>query len=534
MLDGLTFRYKMVLPAAAVVAAALLASGLTFALSRRASQELNRVERRYAPALELARDLEEHLQRLQRQLQDAVAAEDPALLGAAEETHEAMHRRVQEAGTGLLQPAGTGTLDADLHAYAELARATSERLIRREQGDALDAALRDMTARYTRLRDELAGATARARAEMAEGFQAARDLQERSVLLGVSILLLAALAAAALAWWLAAGLSRPLEALQLAARRIAEGDLTVPIEVTSDDEVGALAGSFRGMAERLRQIIVTLRAASTDLSGAAAEVERLTRAQTALLERQASGVAQTTTTTRELEQTSGVAASRATAVLEVARRAAEFSEQGQGSARQSAEGLRQIQGAVASVLDQSTRLRDQAEAVGEIVETVKDLASQSHVLSLNASIEAVRAGEAGKGFAVVATEVRALAEQSGQAAARIGRLVQEILAAIQATLDLTERSRHGMEGSLDAIRASGASLGEIGAIVRETAEAALQIATAVQQQSGGVGQIAGAMRDLNAGMEETLARIQGLEQAATHLRTTSGRISEVVSSFRVE
>jgi methyl-accepting chemotaxis protein len=304
--------------------------------------------------------------------------------------------------------------------------------------------------------------------------------------------------------------------------------------VTSDDEVGALAASFRGMAGRLREIIATLRTSSADLAGAAAGRERATRAQTALLERQASGVAQTTTTTRQLEQTSGVAASRASAVLEVARRAAEFSEQGLGSARQSAEGIRQIQDSVERVLAQSTRLRDQAQAVGEIVETVKDLATQSHVLSLNASIEAVRAGEAGKGFAVVAAEVRALAEQSGQAAARIGRMVQDILGAIQATLDLTERSRQGMEGSLDAVRASGESLGQIGAIVKETADAALQIATAVQQQSSGVGQIAGAMRDLNGGMAETLTRIQALERSATHLRATSGRISEVVSAFRVE
>jgi len=534
MLSGLAFRHKMVLPAAAVVAAALVASGITFAVSRQASRELTAVERQHAPGLELSRDLEEQLQRLQRQLQDSVAAEDTAGLEVAAAIHEGMHVRLRQAEVAGLDPVQLEALQQEMHEYATLAEATSARLLNGEKGDAIDAALREMTARYASLRDRFAQATARARTGMAQGFQEARELQERSVLLGTGILLVAALLAAALAWWLAAGLARPLEALQVAARRIAGGDLTVPIEVTSDDEVGALAASFRGMAERLREIIATLRASSTDLTGAAADLEVATRAQTALLERQASGVAQTTTTTRELEQTSGVAASRASAVLEVARRAAEFSEQGQASAGQSAEGIRQIQESVERVLAQSTRLRDQAQAVGEIVETVKDLATQSHVLSLNASIEAVRAGEAGKGFAVVATEVRALAEQSGQAAARIGRLVQEILGAIQATLDLTERSRQGMEGSLHAVRASGESLGQIGAIVRETADAALQIATAVQQQSGGVGQIAGAMRDLNAGMEETLTRIQALEQAATHLRSTSGRISDVVSAFKVD
>lgn len=534
MPSGLKFRHKMVLPAAAVMTASIVAAGVTYALSRQASLELTRVERVHAPALEVSRDLEDLLSRLQRQLQDSASAEDLGGLAVADGLHAEMGRRVAAAEAAGLDHAEAARLHDTVDDYYQLARDAAGRLIRKEKGDATTRAVQAMSGRFLALRGELADRTTAARAAMAAGFEAARRLQARSTAAGALIMLLAALGAVAVSWWIAAGLSRPLEALHRASLRIAEGDLTVPIEVTSSDEIGALAGAFRGMAGRLREIIATLRASSTDLSGAAVELERLTRAQTSLLERQATGVAQTSTTTRELEQTSAVASSRATSVLEVARRAADFSVQGQGSAEKSVEGIRQIQDSVGRIVSQSTQLLDQARAVGDIVETVKDLATQSHVLSLNASIEAVRAGEAGKGFGVVATEVRALAEQSGQAAARIGKIVQEILAAIQATLDLTERSRTGMEGSLDAIRASGQSLSQIGAIVKETSEAALQIATAVQQQSMGVGQIAGAMRDLDAGMEETVARIQGLEQAAAHLKSTSGRISEIVSGFRVD
>jgi len=534
VLNRLAFRHKLLVPSAVVVVAALVSAGLTSALSRQASLELTRVEREHAPAVELCRDLEELGYRLQRQLQDAVLEENVTLLRLAEPLRDEMRQRIALAEQAGLDPGAAVQLRGRVDDHYQLSRDATELLLRKEPGEETARAAQLMADRFQAMRVELAGRSTMARAAMTAGFEAARRLQFRAALLGAVILVVAAFGAAALSWWLAAGLSRPLEALQVAARRIAEGDLTVPIEVTSDDEVGALASSFRAMAGRLREIIATLRASSTELSGAAADLEKATRAQTALLERQASGVAQTNTTTRELERTSGVAASRASAVLEVARRAAEVSEQGLASAGRSAEGIRQIQESVGRVVAQSTRLRDQAQAVGDIVETVKDLAAQSHVLSLNASIEAVRAGEAGKGFAVVATEVRALAEQSGQAAARIGRMVQEILGAIQATLDLTERSRQGMEGSLDAVRASGASLGQIGAIVKETADAALQIATAVQQQSGGVGQIAGAMRDLNGGMEETLARIQALEQAATHLRATSSRISEVVTAFKID
>jgi len=534
MASVLKFRHKMVLPAAAVLAASVVAATVTFAVSRQAALELTRVEREHAPALEVSRDLEDLLSRLQRQLQDSASAEDLAGLELADGLHAEMSRRIEAAQHAGLEASHAARLHDQVDEYYRLARGATERLVRRDRSEGAAAAVQGMAGRFVALRGELTGRTAAARSAMAAGFDAARRLQTRATVLGALIMVLTAFGAMGLSWWIAAGLSRPLEALYAASLRIAEGDLTVPIEVTSGDEVGALAGAFLGMTRRLRDIIATLRASSVDLSGAAVELEQLTGAQTALLERQATGVAQTSATTRELEQTSAMASSRASSVLEVARRAADFSVQGQDSAERSVEGIRQIQDAVGRIVSQSTHLFDQAQAIGDIVETVKDLATQSHVLSLNASIEAVRAGEAGKGFAVVATEVRALAEQSGQAAARIGKMVQEILAAIQATLDLTERSRAGMEGSLDAIRASGQSLSQIGAIVRETSDAALQIASAVQQQSTGVGQIAGAMRDLDAGMEETVTRIQGLEQAAAHLKGTSSRISEIVSGFRVE
>ena len=123
-----------------------------------------------------------------------------------------------------------------------------------------------------------------------------------------------------------------------------------------------------------------------------------------------------------------------------------------------------------------------------MVETVRDLAAQSHVLSLNASLEAARAGEAGKGFAVVASEVRALADQSGKGADRIARIVRDIQAAIQTTLDQTTAGAASVEGSAARIRASGDSLRDLGGIVNETSGAAREIAGAVQQQSTGIAQ----------------------------------------------
>jgi methyl-accepting chemotaxis protein len=287
------------------------------------------------------------------------------------------------------------------------------------------------------------------------------------------------------------------------------------------------------MRTRLRELVGTLQTTAQELAIAAEQLSDHTRAQSALLERQAAGVAETSTTTRELEQTSTVAATRAASVLEVAKRAGAMSERGRAAAERSAEELGRIQGSVDSIVGQSGQLLDQARQIGAIVDTVKDLATQSHVLSLNASIEAARAGEAGRGFAVVAQEVRALAEQSGQSVARIAHMVQGILSAVQTTRDTTEKGSRGMSGSLDQIRTSGDSLRQIGDIVREQSDAALHIASAVQQQSTGIGQIALAMRDLDKGMEETIGRIRSLELSAQQVAETATRISGIAAEFTV-
>ncbi len=532
-LSALPFRWKMLLPAGVAGLAMLLATGVALVMLSRATSQLNDVERRHYPALQLAESLESRVAALQRQLQDAASAEDAFAVEETDGLSAEILSSLDGAPAEVLAAADRDRLKGAIAEYHRLARDTTMRLVRKESGEALSEALRAMAARYNAIRAELSAETGRANSGFREGLESARSIQRIAALAFVLIVLGAAIGSATLGLWFSRSTSRPLEALTLAARRIAEGDLTIDVAVGSADEVGVLAESFRTMVERLRAIVTALKQASSDLAGMAKDLSENTKAQSALIERQANGVTETSVSTRELEQTANLAASRAASVLEVAKRAAQMSDAGRGAAERSAEGIRQIQGTVENIVQQSTRLLAQARQVGDIVETVRDLATQSHVLSLNASIEAARAGEAGKSFGVVAAEVRGLAEQSGQSATRIGKIVEDILSAIGTTLETTEKGGRGVEGSAAQIRSSGESLREIGGIVHETSDAALQIASAVQQQSSGIAQIATAMQDLGKGMDEAVARIQILERSATDLARTAGRISDVASGFRI-
>ncbi len=537
--------------------ATLVATVVTWTLSSHALDRLRAARARNLPAMTFLRDMTAELDRvdsLAKYAGEAEAAEYAAFAAPAREAYAAMTARFRKEGPTILGEADSRALLGQVEKYwadisedndvrvknraryrKEHAERTAAKLATGATPEELAAGARtaEIDNEFQALHRKLLGEAGKAQQAMDDALARAADEQQRSIAVGVVILFVTALLGALAAWLISGATSRPVRNLRSAALRIAQGDLTHPIQVESADDVGVLARAFQQMVQRLRELVSTLKSASEEMATAAEQLADHTRAQSAMLERQASGVAETSSTTRQLEQSASVAAARAAAVLDVARRAGEMSEAGREAAERSLSELRRIQGSVEGIVTQSTGLLEQARQVGEIVETVRDLATQSHVLSLNASIEAAKAGAAGRSFAEVAQEVRALAEQSGLGATRIGKMVEDILVAVQTTRDMTERGSQGMAGSLDQIRASGDSLRDIGGIVRETSDAALHIASAVQQQSTGITQIAMAMRDLDKGMEETVGRIRALEHSAQLVAETATRISGVAAEFRL-
>ncbi len=552
-LPPLSLRGKMLLPAMAAVVATAIATGVTLFLSGRAAAQLAAAREREFPAMLFCQNMRAMLAQADALLKYAGESDNfVTRVDQPETVYLDMSDAFEKDGARVLGTAEARALRAELDAYWEAARTdaavkVSNRIkFRAERASrpggavvsgstpeemAALARTQEIDNQYQALYVKFDTRAARARAAMDAGLSRSATRQKQSIIVGALILLASAGLSAVLAWWSSGRAAHPVRVLSRAALRIAQGDLTQEVKVDSDDEIGVLAASFQRMVTRLRDLVATLKSAAEEMAHAAAQLAESTRAQTAVLERQASGVAETSSTTRQLEQTSAVAASRAASVLEVARRAAEMSDAGREGAERSAGELHRIQRSVEGIVARSTQLLENTRQVGDIVETVRDLAAQSHVLSLNASIEAARAGEAGRSFAVVAQEVRALSEQSGQGAARIARMVEEILAAVQSTRETTERGSQGMAGSLDQIRASGESLREIGGIVRETSDAALHIASAVQQQSTGIAQIASAMRDLDRGMAETMERIRSLELSARQVGEMATRISGVAAEF---
>ncbi len=179
---------------------------------------------------------------------------------------------------------------------------------------------------------------------------------------------------------------------------VQEGDFSHRVEVTSGDEVGDLARAFTRMMEHLRESTLGMQQGMRLLTEAMSELTQAAEVQERNLSRQAAAIQETQVTAQEIQQTSQMAADRSQSVMEVATRAEEVGSAGELKVAATFEGLKELHAKVGKLASNIISLGERTLQIGDIAQTVKDLADQSNMLALNAAIEAVRSGEHGKGF----------------------------------------------------------------------------------------------------------------------------------------
>jgi methyl-accepting chemotaxis protein len=191
---------------------------------------------------------------------------------------------------------------------------------------------------------------------------------------------------------------------------------------------------------------------------------------------------------------------------------------------ENAKGMAKIKIAVDESAVKVADLGAKGEQIGNIVETIDDIAAQTNLLALNAAIEAARAGEAGKGFAVVADEVRKLAERSGRATKEIGGLIAEIQ---RGTADAVKAMRAGsteVETGLEISRRGSVSIVEIGEAAHARDEALARVATALEA-------IATAAAEVSASSDEIAKVVNDTTDEAAQMARASGAVTSSTGSI---
>jgi twitching motility protein PilJ len=210
---------------------------------------------------------------------------------------------------------------------------------------------------------------------------------------------------------------------------------------------------------------------------------------------------------------------------DVARHSVEVAHKGGEAVRRTIDGMNAIRETIQDTSKRIKRLGESSQEIGNIVELINDIAEQTNILALNASIQASMAGEAGRGFAVVADEVQRLAERSTNATKQIEVLVRTIQADTNEAVVSMERSTTDVVGGALLAENAGAALDEIEQVSN-------QIASLVQNISGSARQQAGSAADVTRRTTRLREISEQTGKATTATAAAISKLSELASQLR--
>lgn len=293
-----------------------------------------------------------------------------------------------------------------------------------------------------------------------------------------------------------------------------------------EDMVKVRTAALTQVLQEIQETINILTTSSSQILSSATELA-------ASVSQTASSVAETTTTVEEVKQTADLASQKARMVADNAQQASTVAQNGQRAVEDVMGGMHKVQEQMESIASNVVRLSEQSQAVGEIIVTVNDIAEQSNILAINASIEAAKAGEFGKGFGVVAQEIRNLADQSKQATAQVRTILTDIQRGVSAAVMATEQGSRTVNENLKQSTAAGESIRVLTGTIAESAKAATQIAASSQQQNVGMTQVASSMEDIKRASQQNLVGTQQSESAARSLHDLGFKLKQIAERYQV-
>jgi methyl-accepting chemotaxis protein len=304
--------------------------------------------------------------------------------------------------------------------------------------------------------------------------------QQLLVLLVVGILI-----TLAAAFFLPLLVTVPIKEISDRIKNIAEGDgdLTIRLKVEHDDELGELAGHVNRFMDQLQHLIQDVRANTNEVSSAAEELLVISSKGQRAADEQCNAITMVVTAVNELTMAIQEVARNTGNTAQSTKDANRITDQGQDRIRLAVKHVQGLAAHVTQTAQSIVKLEDEAKNVTSVIDVIRGVAEQTNLLALNAAIEAARAGEQGRGFAVVADEVRTLASRTQQSTADIQGMLSKLQQGVQhAVLGMNESATMTNE-AVNSANDAGHSLSGIGAAVQEITDMAIQIATAVEEQS---------------------------------------------------
>jgi methyl-accepting chemotaxis protein len=328
-------------------------------------------------------------------------------------------------------------------------------------------------------------------------------------------------------------ITRPLAVFMGFARGVGSGDLTQKARVQEGDELGELAAYLNQMVEGLRSVAKETGMVAENLHAAITEISATTQQQAASTAEQAAAVQQASATMAEIRQSGAQISDRAKQVATGAEATSTASAAGLASVQNTAATMESIREQAEAVAENVIALSERTQAISEIVSSVNDIAEQSHLLALNAAIQAAAAGEHGRSFSVVASEMKNLASQSKQATVQVRSILGDIQRSITSSVMLTEEAVKRVESGRTQANVADRTIRQLTDNIEESVRAFQQIVGGSSQQQIGFEQVTEAFRNIGIASQETATGTKQSERAVANLAVLSQQLRKAVERYRL-
>ena len=318
-----------------------------------------------------------------------------------------------------------------------------------------------------------------------------------------------------------------------ALERLRLGDLVNCAE-RSRELPGRVAGSFANATNALDVLAQQIQASSIEVAAAANAVNEIATELASGSSEQAASVVEITAAMEELARTAFQIAENAATQAELAQKAEEAGDLGKAAVGDAVQGIEEVRKRIQGISSRAETLGVRSKEIYRVLDLITEIAQETHILSLNAAIEAAAAGEHSRRFSVVSEEVRRLAQRSQESVDSVRSLLDEFASSIRATIVATEEGSLEATGVLERARAAASAIDELRAASGDSARVSREISLATQQQNAASDEVVLTLKEVSHVVQRMADGLKQFSETADRLHQLGLVIQMLAQSFHLD